>query len=142
MEKTDIFKWRQGGSIDEDDGERIACTEMTLLKELSLKEFAGYGMAYIVEHPMREKWKQNKAHLCVAENAAVAEEKGDIAIARGKKPVVKGAEGSILGIIMEQEPGRITGAKLFVVEKGQENKWYTLNEDRTLQEVEHEEKED
>lgn len=136
------FQVEAAGSIDEDEGERIACTEMTLVKELSLKEFAGYGMMYIVQHPMREKWRQKREHICVTEDAAVAKEKGDIAIARGVNPVVKGAEGSILGVIVEPEQGKITGAKLFVVEREQTGKWYTLNKDRTLQEVEYEEKED
>lgn len=136
------FQVEAAGNIDEDGGERIACTELTLLKELSLKEFAGYGMMYMVQHPMREKWKQKGTHIIVTGDAAVANETEDIAIARGVRPVVKGAECSILGLILEPEPGMIEAAKLFVVNREQAGKWYTLRGDRTLQEVEHEEKED
>lgn len=124
------------GSIDEDDCERIACTELTLIKELTLKEFAGYGMMYIVQHPMRKKWKQFYNGLQVQENEAVAEEKDHIAIARGKNPKVKGKEGSLLGLILETPQGEIIGAKLLVVgEEVKPDTWYTLNTNRELEEV-------
>ncbi len=128
------------GSIDEDDSERIACTELTLIKELSIKELACYGMAYIIEHPMRDKWKQSMRGIEVAENKAEGTCKDYIAIARGNLPKVKGTEGAILGLIMEPQKGIITGAKLFVATAEQAGKWYTIGEDRKLQEV-HDEKE-
>ena len=56
---------------------------------------------------------------------------------------MKGKEGSILGLILEPTPGYIVAAKLFVSgENTKEDVWYTLNADRTLQEVHSEEKED
>ena len=124
------------GSIDEDGYERIACTELTLIKELTLKEFAGYGMMYIVQHPLRERWQQEQEMLTVKKDKAIAKEKNAVAIARGSKPKVKGAKGSILGLILEPEPGKIVAAKLFTVEAEQSNKWYTLCPDRTIQEAE------
>lgn len=130
------------GSIDEDDSERIACTELTLIKELTLKEFVGYGMLYIVQHPLRERWEQEWELLTVKRNKAIAKTKNAVAIARGRKPKVKGPKGSILGLILEPEPGKIVAAKLFTVEAEQSNKWYTLCPDRTIQEVQYEEKED
>lgn len=129
------------GSIDEDDCERIACTEMTLIKKLTVKEFAGYGMAYIVQHPMRSKWEQKAAGIVVAKESAEADEKEEIAIARGKHPKVKGVEGAILGLILEPKKGEIISARLFVPDKQQAGKWYTIDADRNLQEVQDEEKE-
>ena len=124
------------GSIDEDEDAKVSCTKITLLKELTIKELAGYGMMYMIQHPMREKWQQERHMLCVKENEAEAKQRGAIAIARGPHPVVKGTEGSILGLILESEPGVITAAKLFVAGiEAKENTVYTLKSDRTLQEV-------
>lgn len=127
------FQVEAFGDIDEDGDERIACTKMTLLKELSLKELAGYGMMYMIQHPLRVNWEQNRRCLCVKLDEAEAEAEGHIAIARGYRPKVKGKMGSILGLIVESEPGCITGAKLFVCEK--EDVWYTLHGSRELEEL-------
>lgn len=128
------------GSIDEDDSERIACTEMTLIKKLSVKEFAGYGMAYIVQHPMRDKWEQNRNGVVVAKERAEAKLADSIAIARGKQPMVKGVEGAVLGLILEPQKGEIASARLFVPDRQQSGRWYTIDADRNLQEVQNEEK--
>lgn len=129
------FQVEAAGSIDEDGQERIACTELTLLKELSIKELAGYGMTYIIQHPMRDKWQQSMRGIRVAENEAEGLSKDYIAIARGVRPKVKGVEGAILGLILEPEKGNITSAKLFVVTRQQAGKWYTIDENRQLKEV-------
>lgn len=133
------FQVEAAGSIDEDEEERIACTELTLRKELSIRELAGYGMMYMIEHPDRENWQQAGCRIRVAADRAEAHEKGHIAIARGPHPVVRGVEGSILGLILEPEPGQVVSAKLFVPDRQQAGIWYTLRADRTL-EVWHEKK--
>lgn len=141
-DKDRFFQVEAAGNVDEDDSERIACTKITLIKELSIKEFAGYGMMYIVKHPLRKKWQQSSNMLCVAPDMADAQRAGAIAIARGKNPKVKGLSGSILGLIVEPEPGYITAAKLFVVglESGTKKEtWYRLEQNRTLQEVQQDE---
>ncbi len=123
------FQVEAGGSIDEDKSERIACTELTLLKELTIKELAGYGMMYMVEHPKRTGWERKQPQLCVARERAEASGEGHIAIARGQYPMVCGTEGSILGLILEPEPGNIIAAKLFVPNRKQAGRWYTLREE-------------
>ena len=57
------FLVEAAGSIDELGGTdtQLACTEMTLLKELSLKEFAGHAMMYMVKHPLRD-WKRDRTY--------------------------------------------------------------------------------
>lgn len=114
-----------GGSIDEDNNGRIACTELTLVKELSLKELVVYGMEYIIRHPLRERWQISNGCVEVAEDSAEAMS-GGIAVARGAAPKVRGTEGAILGLIRETEPGNIENACLFVVSAGQAGKWYTI----------------
>lgn len=130
------FQIQAEGSIDEDESARVSCTKITLLKELTIKELAGYGMMYMVEHPLRENWQQSGALISVKENEAEAKQKGAIAIARGPHPIVTGTEGSILGLIMETEPGVIRAAKLFVAgEDAKADISYTLDENRKLLEV-------
>ena len=59
-----------------------------------------------------------------------------IGIARGERPKVKGAEGSILGLLCEDSDGNIIDAKVFQV-KGRikPDTWYRL-EGRVLKETE------
>lgn len=123
------------GSIDEDDNERIACTELTLIKKLSIKELAGYGMEYIIRHPLRDKWQQQGKGIQVIKDKAEGTCRDFIAIARGKNPKVKGVEGAILGLILEPMEGEIISAKLFVPNSQQAGKWYTVDKDRNLREV-------
>lgn len=136
------FLVNAAGNIDEDEGERIACTRLTLLKELTLKEVAGHGMTYMVQHPMRDKWEKDSCGIKVAKDKAEAMAKNNIAIARGKKPRVRGVEGSILGLLLEPVKGEIASAKLFVPNKQQAGKWYTIDRERNLWEVRDEKESD
>lgn len=130
------FLVEASGSIDELGGTdtQLACTEMTLLKELSLKEFAGHAMVYMVKHPLRE-WKCDRRMLQIAEDEAEADGAGHIAIARGLHPKVRGKHGAVLGLIRDNG-GLIEDAKLFTVEgEIKPDTWYTLK-DRQPVEVE------
>ena len=133
-----FFMVEAAGSIDEDDGERIACTELTLIKELSVLEFAMEGMKYIIEHPEREKWQQHRHNVSVQADKAEAEECGHIAIARGTDPRVRGPVGSILGIIKDVPGFGIVDAKLVVMTMGLADKWVHIGMGRQLVEVEDE----
>lgn len=130
-----FFMVEAAGSIDEDDSERIACTELTLLKELTVLEFALEGMKYIINHPGRENWKQQHTGVVVTTDRAEASKGGHIAIARGENPCVKGPAGSILGIIREKEGFGIVDAKLFAPEAAEADKWLMLGRDRRIVEV-------
>lgn len=120
------FLCEAAGSIDEDkEDNKIACTELTVKKELTVKELAGYGMMYMVSHPLRS-WKKSGHMLEIAEGKAEASCAGAIAIARGENPKVRGAAGSYLGLIRENA-GLIEEAKLFTVEGDiKPDTWYTL----------------
>ena len=128
------FLVEAAGSLDETTGDsKIACTRITLLKELTTKEFAGHAMMYMVKHPLRE-WEASCACLKICKDKADAPGAGHVAIARGEAPMVRGAEGAILGLIRETGKG-IEDAKLFEVMGAiKPYTWYTL-ENRTPKEV-------
>ena len=133
-----FFVVEAAGDIDEDDWERIACTRITLVEELTPLKFALEGMKYIIAHPLRQRWEQLHTGVKVSRDRAVAEKANHIAIARGRHPVVSGVEGGILGLIAESE-GVITGARLFVVAPEQAGREYTLTPDGRIEEADHEE---
>lgn len=138
LQSDRFFMVEAAGSIDEDEKNRIACTEITLLQELTTKQMAGYGMMYIIKHPKRSNWQKNRSGIVVDKEQAEAHAKNHIAIARGCKPRVKGVEGAILGLIMETADGEIASAKLFTATRQQAGKWYTITENRKLKEINHE----
>lgn len=129
-----FFKVEAAGNIDEDGLERIACTEITILEELTPLKFAMEGMRYIIEHPDRAKWEQQHGTVSVKKDEAYAEAENCIAIARGKNPKVKGPKGSILGLIVEDKNG-ITNCKLFIQSEELADKWCCLTEDRKIKEA-------
>ena len=120
------FLVEAAGSLDETDRDsKIACTRITLLKELTIKELAGHAMMYMVKHPLRE-WEKSRTCLQICKGKAEALGAGHIAIARGETPMARGAEGAILGLIREVG-GVIEDAKLFEVTGAiKPYTWYTL----------------
>lgn len=130
-----FFKVEAGGDIDEDGSERIACTQITLLKELSPVELALAGMQYMISHPDRGNWERGYGSVKVHSDSAEAGNSGDIAIARGANPKVRGPKGSILGLIVEDGQG-IQRAKLLVAPVQLAGRWLTLDEDREVVTVE------
>lgn len=102
--ETDKFLMVEaGGSIDEDGDERIACTELKVLEELTTAKFAYEGLRYMVMHPERAKWEQKRSGVEVARNRAKAKV---IAIARGKDPKAAAEQGGYIGFLVETS-GRI-----------------------------------
>lgn len=123
-----FFEVEASGDIDEDEFGRIACTEITLIRELTPMEFAVAGMEYIINHPDRG-WMSGKHNVKVAQDEATAAGSGYIAIARGEDPRVKGTVGSILGLIRECNE-EIVAAKIIRVTEKNANVWLRLNEKR------------
>lgn len=136
-----FFMVEAGGSIDEDNvGSRISCTRLTLLDELTPQKLAYHGMEYMIKHPARdwEKIYQN-VHIAV-EKAEIKESWGSpaVAVARGRHPMVKGPEGSVLGLLLEPEPGCFTAARLFTVDgsRWRAGTWYTVDNKGMIVEAE------
>ena len=116
-----------GGSMDEDGSDsKIACTEMKLVKELSIKELAGHAMMYMVNHPLRE-WERNNTSCVVAREEARGC-RWMIAIARGENPQVQGSMGAVLGLLREVN-GEITAARVIEIDgiQYQPEQWYVLD---------------
>lgn len=124
------------GDIAEDGvNTRIACTKLTLVKELTHREIAGQALLFMVGHPCRDGWEAKRAMLEVKRNSASVNVCDGIAIARGENPMVKGVIGSHLGLIRENDDGTIAEAKLFTIgEKYKPDTWYTI-ENREPKEV-------
>ena len=55
MDRSIYCLVQPGGDIDEDDRDsKIACTELTILRRLTRKEFFLHALAYMVDHPGRK----------------------------------------------------------------------------------------
>ena len=127
-----FFLAEAAGDIAEDGVDtRIACTELTMIQELANREIAAHAALYMVQHPKRDGWKANGASLEVAADRAEAMLPDAIAIARGERPVARGAEGAHLGLVREVD-GEIVDARILTV--GQHGikpgTWYTVMDGR------------
>jgi len=85
-----------GGDLDEDAVDsKISCTEMRLVRRLSLEQMLFEAAVYMVEHPKR-RW-----------NCRVSKETGTarngFAVVRGKNPRAAGKEGEVLLIMKEEQ---------------------------------------
>ena len=83
-----------GGDINEDDCDsKISCTELTILKELTLDEYFLYSLAFMTDHPKRQ-WSchvhHDKAAACCG-----------YAVVRGIDPVASGKIGDYLAFAKE-----------------------------------------
>ena len=84
-----------GGDIDEDEKDsKISCTELTVLKHLTKKEFFLHGLAFMADHPKR-KWNH---HI----RKDKAEAWNGYAVVRGADPIAKGTrKGDVLAFAKE-----------------------------------------
>ena len=89
------FKAKAEGDIAEDGSNtRIACTRLTLLKELTNRDIAKEAMLYMIHHPRRDNWEASNLMVQVKENTAEIRIPDGIAIARGIHPKVSGCDGA------------------------------------------------
>ncbi len=111
------------GDLNEDGTDsKISCTELTLIRKLSITDFVLESLEYMRRHPLRE-W-----------NSHISEEKAEantseFAIARGKNPIVRGNLGTVLGMAWEKpESSQIKAIKVIVID-GKIHKpdtWYNI----------------
>ena len=91
MDESEYYLVNAGGDIDEDGSDsKIACTELTILKKLSRKEFFLHVLAYMVDHPTLQHTASERA---TARNG--------YAVVCGIDPVAKGKVGDILAFAAE-----------------------------------------
>lgn len=84
------------GDIHEDGHDKISCTEMTIVKEVTLQQIGALECRWIQKNPER-KYSRH-----IRENSGCAEENG-IVIVRGKNPKAKGKSGSTIFLLKEKQ---------------------------------------
>ncbi len=90
-----------GGDIDEDGNDsKISCTELTLIKQISVEQLILFGLAFMVDHP--------KLPLSSEVSNDKAEASGGFAVVRGLDPIAKGRKkGDILAFAKNSPDGSI-----------------------------------
>lgn len=96
-----------GGDIDEDATDsKIACTELTILRQLSLPDYFLHILVYMKKHPEAE---------CRIARMGRGEATNGFVVVRGKQPFARGTTGDILAMAREGEGGEIEDIALYVV---------------------------
>ena len=84
------------GDLDEDAVDsKISCTEMRLVRRLSLEQMLFEAAVYMVEHPKR------RCNFRVSKETGTA--RNGFAVVRGKNPRAAGKEGEFLLILKEEQ---------------------------------------
>ena len=97
-----------GGDIDEDAiDSKISCTELTLLKRLSIKEFLLHCLVFLSKHP------DYKTHSYVSNECCRAER--GFGIVCGLNPIAKGKYGDVLAILQFNRQGKAIASGIYVV---------------------------
>lgn len=104
-EPIEVLTWYKGsgsrycvvdarGDINEDGDERISCTEMEILREISLVELGMYECVWLLEHPERKMSKQVKTECGKATEGII--------VVRGKQPKAAGKIGCTMFLAKEK----------------------------------------
>lgn len=134
-EPLEVLKWHGGsdnrycivdaaGDIHEDGEERISCTTLKVLKEISLLELLIYECKFLEKHPNRKYSSQ------------VQQEKGEQAafkkfvMVRGKNPLARADKGNYIFLLKEKRDSReIEEIACYQVdeEEYKSNRWYDID---------------
>lgn len=124
-ENDRYFLVEAAGDINQDGQDtRIACTEITLLKELTKLQIITLGCKYMIEHPLL------KNEFIVQDEEGICKSTDESVIVRGKRPHAKGQKGKYLFLLKEEKKSRnIKEFEVVLVdgEEYQEDTWYTLD---------------
>ena len=88
---------------------KIACTEMKILRDLTLHDMILHAILYIQRHP------QEALHSRVQRDCATA--RSGFAIAYGYNPIARGQSGDILAFVQINHAKKITGTCIMTVGK-------------------------
>lgn len=83
-----------GGDVNEDGNNRISCTKMKILKEITLQQLGVLECKWIQDHPERECSRHVKRDNAKANGTGIV-------IVRGKNPKAAGDEGSTIFLLRE-----------------------------------------
>lgn len=121
LQDNEIYLVEAGGDIDEDSNDsKISCTELNIIRRLSVPEFIAASVLYAQKYPYAQ------SHRFIKENKGSAE--SGFCIVKGKNPLCKALKiGDVLGFLKISETG--IHAKVFVAdgEKIKPGVWYTIN---------------
>lgn len=109
-EPIEVLRWYSGagarfciveatGDVHEDGEDRISCTEMTVVKEITLQQLGALECKWITEHPDRKNSRyvmKNVGTTCT----------GGIVVVRGKNPKASGEIGSTIFLLKEMSNGK------------------------------------
>lgn len=112
--KNEFYLCEAAGDIHE-NGDRsvVSCTELTILKRLSLVEFVAESVKYIIRHPLRP------LHSSI-HNTVNIDKSDYFGIACGEHPTISAVEGCVVALIRRTKGGNITAVHIEVV--GKKNK--------------------
>ena len=87
-----------GGDIHEDGNDKISCTEITILQEVTLQQLGALECQWQQMHPERECSERVKKNVGTADKGIV--------IVRGKHPKAAGAIGTTAFLLKEAKQGK------------------------------------
>jgi len=110
MDKSEYYLVDASGDIDEDGSDtKIACTDLTIIKQLTKKEFFLHGLAYIADHHLQPL----SSHVEKDRFKAIR----GYAVVRGIDPIACGDLGDILAFAKEDPDSKaITQVSLAMVD--------------------------
>ena len=98
------------GDIHEDCSDtKIACTELRIVKELSMSEMMIHAIAYM------EKHKEERGHSRISKNKGTA--RNGFALVFGGNPIANGSMGDVLAFAQTSRNGKIVGINVMTVGK-------------------------
>lgn len=112
-----------GGSIEEEQEDRISSTELKPLEILNEVKLAVHIMAYICDHPFRECEFHDETTDIGGETA----DANIIAIAVGEKPMARARVGGIAGVVQKKD-GKILGVNFKRIRKNSDETWLFVKE--------------
>lgn len=106
-EPIEVLSWYSGpdarfcivkaeGDIHEDGHDKISCTKMTIVREITRQQLGALECGWIQKHPERGTSKQ------VRRNSGTASA-GDIVVVRGKNPKAAGDLGATIFLLREKK---------------------------------------
>lgn len=97
-----------GGDIDEDATDsKIACTELTVIRELSLQNFILQCLLYVANHDLKSIPYNVKTERGEALNGYV--------LVCGRMPLASGNIGDVLGLLQHDGKGNVLGVAVHTV---------------------------
>ncbi len=109
------------GDIDEDANDsKVSCTELKIVRQLSLKDFFLHILIYMAKHPSKNSRGKISDDRGIARNGYT--------IVRGRYPAGRGELGDIIALLQDDGEGNTLGLNVYVIdgENLKENTYYDI----------------